>query len=301
MKGVSLRAKMSVGTISNVINCPQQVAPSTFERVTQAIEELGFTRNETARQHRAGKPDAVGLMITDNSNPFCRELVRGAQGVAVSYGVAVTVVDLADSLQAEATLPRLATRHHPRGMLLTWATDESRVLALASAGTRTVYVDQPPRDKANAVSINCKRSPCSRAPGRYGMSPDRLHRASVLGHTSIRPLGRSEGCRGPNPVITIELEPIGSPSVAKGRPTRKRLAALPALHRPDAIFARNDLLATGVLQALNGGPGCSIPRDVSLVSYANIGLAAAVVAPPTSLRQPSSRWESSQCKCWSMS
>ena len=114
MKDVALRANVSVGTVSNVINSPHKVARPTVERVTKAIEELGFSRNETARQLRAGRPDTVGLVIADLSNPFYRELVRGAQGVAMDRGFAVVLIDLSDSVQSDVAMTGLAT-HQPPG------------------------------------------------------------------------------------------------------------------------------------------------------------------------------------------
>ena len=54
MKDVATLAGVSVGTVSNVLNSPDLVSPATQERVRQAIEKLGWVRNESARQLRAG-------------------------------------------------------------------------------------------------------------------------------------------------------------------------------------------------------------------------------------------------------
>ena len=54
VKDVAAAASVSVGTVSNVLNTPSKVAPATVERVLLAIEELGFVRNDAARQLRAG-------------------------------------------------------------------------------------------------------------------------------------------------------------------------------------------------------------------------------------------------------
>ncbi|MFE2756920.1 LacI family DNA-binding transcriptional regulator, partial [Actinosynnema sp. NPDC059335] len=65
-----MRAKVSVGTVSNVLNRPEVVAPATRDRVMGAIEELGFVRNDAARQLRSGTPRAIGLVVLDVGNPF---------------------------------------------------------------------------------------------------------------------------------------------------------------------------------------------------------------------------------------
>jgi LacI family transcriptional regulator len=58
--------------------------------------------------------------------------------------------------------------------------------------------------------------------------------------------------------------------------------------RPDAVFAANDLVAMGVLQALMmQGGDVDVPRDVALIGYDDIDFASAAVVPLSSIRQPS--------------
>ena len=63
VKDVAALAGVSVGTVSNVLNRPDKVAPGTVERVQSAIAELGFVRNDSARQLRAGRSSTVGLIV----------------------------------------------------------------------------------------------------------------------------------------------------------------------------------------------------------------------------------------------
>jgi LacI family transcriptional regulator len=55
IRDVATQAGVSVGTVSNVLNRPELVAPATRARVEEAIAALGFVRNESARQLRAGR------------------------------------------------------------------------------------------------------------------------------------------------------------------------------------------------------------------------------------------------------
>ena len=55
IKEVARRAGVSIGTVSNVLNRPELVASSTRQRVLDAITELGYVRNDSARQLRAGE------------------------------------------------------------------------------------------------------------------------------------------------------------------------------------------------------------------------------------------------------
>ena len=67
---VAAAAHVSLGTVSNVLNRPGLVSVNTRERVTAVIKELGFVRNESARQLRAGSSRAIGLVVIDAANPF---------------------------------------------------------------------------------------------------------------------------------------------------------------------------------------------------------------------------------------
>ena len=85
--GASIRdvadlAGVSVGTVSNFYNRPQIVSPGSFERVRDAVEKLGYVRNDAARQLRAGPSTTVGFVVLNGQNPFFTDVVRGAEDEA---------------------------------------------------------------------------------------------------------------------------------------------------------------------------------------------------------------------------
>jgi DNA-binding LacI/PurR family transcriptional regulator len=67
IKEVARRAGVSIGTVSDVLNRPDLVSPTTRQRVLDAITELGFVRNESARQLRVGHSRTVGLVETGST------------------------------------------------------------------------------------------------------------------------------------------------------------------------------------------------------------------------------------------
>ena len=74
---------------------------------------------------------------------------------------------------------------------------------------------------------------------------------------------------------------------AEGAAAGNRILARPPRDRPDAVFAANDLVALGVLQALVEDGRMRVPEEISLVGFDDIAFAAAAAVPLTSLRQPS--------------
>ena len=74
VKDVAALAGVSVGTVSNVLNRPGSVADRTRAKVEQAMSELNFHRNASARQLRAGVSHTVGVIVMDVGNPYYTEL-----------------------------------------------------------------------------------------------------------------------------------------------------------------------------------------------------------------------------------
>ncbi len=78
MRDVAERSGVSLGTVSNVLNKPELVADTTRQQVLKAIADVGFVRNNAARQLAAGRGQAIGLVTLDIDNPFFSEVARGS-------------------------------------------------------------------------------------------------------------------------------------------------------------------------------------------------------------------------------
>ena len=82
VKQVAAAAGVSLGTVSNVLNRPGLVSPGTRERVERAMADLGFVRNESARQLRAGTSRALAYVMLDGGNPFFHDVAAGIESAA---------------------------------------------------------------------------------------------------------------------------------------------------------------------------------------------------------------------------
>src|SRR3982750_4714125 len=89
VKDVALRAGVSVGTVSNVMNHPEKVPPDSIAKGRAAIDELGFIRNDAARQLRDGRSTTIGLIVLDVRNPFFTDVARGAEDEAARHSLSV--------------------------------------------------------------------------------------------------------------------------------------------------------------------------------------------------------------------
>ena len=291
VRDVAAKAGVSVGTVSNVMNRPEKVSPNTVARVRAAIAELGFVRNDAARQLRAGRSRSIGLVVLDVANPFFTDLARGAEDRAAEEGLTVLLGNSDENIARETAYLDLFEEQRVHGVLISPLGDVGdRLTRLRARGTPTVLVDRQIDDRSfSSVAVDDVAGGYL-AVGHL-VAAGRTHIAFVGGPRSIRQvIDRLEGARkavAEHPDVSLEVIETESLSVLQGRAAGELIRARPSDGRPDAVFAANDLLAMGVLQALNMAGDVHVPGDIALIGYDDIAFASAAVVPLSSIRQPS--------------
>ncbi|MDF2664611.1 MAG: transcriptional regulator [Microbacterium sp.] len=288
IKDVAAHAGVSVGTVSNVLNGRDTVSPGVVERVRASIDALGYVRNDAARQLRAGRSRAIALIVLDVGNPFFAAVARGAEARAAADGYVV----LLGSSGADADQERLYLdqfrEQRVAGVLLTPADADGDVVEhLAAAGIPVVLVDeQTPGEDACTVSVDDVEGGYLAV--AHLLAQGRRRIAFVAGPLTTRQVAdRLAGARRAVTEVAdaaLEIIETDAMTVLAGRAAGEGLRE--RSDRPDAVFAANDLLAVGVLQALTMLGDIRVPDDIALVGYDDIDFAAATVVPLTSVRQP---------------
>lgn len=290
VRDVALRAGVSIGTVSNVMNRPNKVAQTTVLRVQEAIDALGFVRNDAARQLRAGRSRAIGLVILDVGNPFFAELARGAEDEAARAGLSIILGNSDEKAEREATYLDLFEEQRMHGILISPFGDiTARLRRLRDRGIPTVLVDRTSVD-ASFSSVSVDDVTGGRLAVEHLIAIGRRRIAFVGGPMGIRQVtDRLEGARRAieaTPGTSLEVVDSGASTVIAGRGAGLSIVERDGGDRPDAIFAANDLVATGILQALVMQGGIRVPRDIALIGYDDIAFASAAVVPLSSIRQP---------------
>jgi LacI family transcriptional regulator len=292
VRDVAARASVSVGTVSNVLNRPDKVASGTVARVQQAIDDLGFIRNDAARQLRAGRSKTLGLVVLDVRNPFFTDVARGAEDQAARAGLTVILGNSDESSDREGAYLDLFEQQRVHGVLISPFGDiTARLERLRQRGIPAVLVDRSSAD-ASFSSVSVDDLAGGRLAVEHLIAQGRTRIAFVGGPMEIRQVtDRLAGARlavASHPGVTLEVLEIEALSVLAGRAAGVGIAERPPAERPDAVFAANDLVAMGVLQALMmQGGDVVVPRDVALIGYDDIDFASAAVVPLSSIRQPS--------------
>jgi LacI family transcriptional regulator len=291
VREVAALAGVSVGTVSNVLNRPAKVAAPTADRVHAAIRALGFVRNDAARQLRDGRSRAIGLVVLDVGNPFFTDLARGAGRRAASEGLSVLLASSDERGEKEASYLDLFEEQRVRGVLISPVADITpRLDRLRQRGIQVVLIDRISHDDdLSSVSVDDVAGGMLAAEHLLARGRNRL--AFVGGPLGIRQAAdRLEGARTSvqdRRGATLEVIEVDTHSVINGRRAGEHIAARAASDRPDAIFAANDLLATGLLQALHQRAGIAVPDEIALIGYDDIDFTEAAAVPLSSIRQPS--------------
>lgn len=290
VKQVAERAGVSLGTVSNVLNRPERVGNQTRARVLQAIDELGFVRNEAARQLRAGRSRTIGLVVLDVGNPFFTDIAAGVEVAAAKAGLSLVLCNSAEDTGREAHYLALLEEQRAFGVLLSPVDgDSSRIAALRRRGTATVLVDRKGSRSMCSVSVDDVVGGELAVGHLCGLGHRRI--AFVGGPLGLKQVSdRLAGARRAMaearvPERGLAVVETAALTVAQGRAAGERIAALPARRRPTAVFCANDLLALGLLQEMTRRR-IGVPDDIAIVGYDDIEFAAAAAVPLTSIRQP---------------
>ena len=294
VRDVAARAGVSVGTVSHVLNHPDRVADATRERVQEAIDELGFVRSETARRLRRGGSSLVGVLVHDISNPFFTEAARGIEDRLREDRLVPMLASTDSDPERERELIGLLAGLDVRGVIVTpSASTLDNLAVLAGRGIRVVLMDHPPispelptvscDDVAGArvaiehlLALGHRRIGFVNGPADVRQSVDR--RSGVMAALSDAGLHPAE--------VLVETEAVSggnSYSADAGAVGAARLLSDPV--PPTALFCANDQMAIGAMRAIRER-GMSIPGDVAIVGYDDVAVAAELITPLTSVRQP---------------
>ncbi|MDR6905539.1 LacI family transcriptional regulator [Agromyces sp. 3263] len=292
IRDVAQHAGVSVGTVSNVLNRPDEVSAESIARVSRAIEELGYVRNDAARKLRAGVSTTVGFVVLNGQNPFFNDVVRGAEDEASRHNIAVLYGNTDEDVARERLYLDLFEEQQVRGVLISPYGDiQPRLERLRARGIPAVLVDRfGGSSRFSSVSVD------SVAGGRMAVEhlidTGRRRIAFVGGPFDIRQVNdRLAGARvaAENAAVPVEVEVVatGAMTVDEGVAAGARIVSRPRGEWPDALFAANDLIALGLLQSLVVGGRMLVPDEIAIIGFDDISFAAAAAVPLSSMRQPS--------------
>ncbi len=291
VKDVAAAAGVSLGTVSNVMNRPEVVSSGTRERVERAMADLGFVRNESARQLRAGTSRTLAYVMLDGSNPFFHDVAQGIELAAEDADLSLFICNSNSRPEREEMHLDRLMQQRVQGILITPVNPDAPTLdEVSRRGIPVVIVDRL-RESGGFCSVAVDDVFGGRIAVEHLVEKGHTRVAFIGGPDSIGQVReRLQGAReiwaeaGLPPDDLVYL-PTSALTVSEGRSAGERLAGLPVRRRPTAAFCANDLIALGLLQQAIGS-GLRVPEDLAIIGFDDIEFAAAAAVPLTSVRQP---------------
>jgi LacI family transcriptional regulator len=289
---VARLAQVSQAAVSYVLNDSPGVVltPETRQRVLEAASTLGYVPNRAARALRTSRTMTVACIIPDITNPYYPWLERGVQDVAETHGYGLVVYNTDGDAEKERRALHSAREGRVDGLIMTPFHVNAETMAdVTGAGVQVVLLAQATTawNAQGIDTVSIDNVAAARAAVNHLLDLGHSRVAMVAGITGTPPrenrvLGYRKALAEHHIRPEEQLIRAGEFTERGGYEGTRELLRMRPL--PTAIFAANDLMAIGAMQALREA-GLAIPDDIALVGFDNIAAASLVHPALTTIDQ----------------
>lgn len=273
LKDVAERAGVSVKTVSNVVNGYVHVRPDTRARVEEAIAELNYRPNLSARHLRKGRTGVIALAVPELDIPYFAELARYVVNAAAAYGWTVLIDQTGGRREQERVVASGITDHLIDGLIFSPLALTAEDLAGLDGAPMVLLgerVEHGPADRVVIDNVTAAREITAHLIqlGRRRIAAIGSQRTDEGASARLRLAGYADALRAAGLDYDEALvAPASAWHRADGAAAMQGL--LTSGVRPDAVFCFNDTLALGALRALHEA-GLRVPEDVAVVGFDDI-------------------------------
>ncbi len=292
IKDVAKRAKVSIATVSNVLNKSKYVSDELTRRVMDAVREMDYQADPVARNMKAGRSKTIGVVTTDMCGLFYPYVIRGLFEVFNRYGYNMITVDTNGLNDREGSIQRTIdgfaqlVRSRVDGIVFSSIFPEDleeryirELLELSAARKKVEIVGiEADFEKYGIDSVSCDSIGGAQIATQHLLSVGCRRIGHITGPIYTRVAqDRLEGCRRLLREHGIDLD---ARFVAHGDYTHQSgYAAMRALIERadgiDGVFVANDQMAVGALRAL-AEAGKRVPEDMKVIGYDDVFIASVV-------------------------
>lgn len=290
IKEVAKRARVSVGTVSNVISGSVPVSASLKNRVLAAIQALDYHPDHVARSLKTKATKTIGMIVSDITNPFFPQMVRGAEDALWKRGYLLIAFNTDDRVEREKQVVGVLRARRADGLLIVHAGDSSDIAHIETcvkAGIEVVCVDRVPAGiELDTVTIN--NSEAVREGVRHLIDMGHRRIGFLVG-PSIMDIARLR-LQGYKAALHDAGIPIDPALICQGdfREESGRKLTVELLSRSDrvtALFAANAMMAVGALRGINELL-LRCPDDIALATMDEIPFSNVLRPQVTGVAQP---------------
>lgn len=293
---IALEAKVSVATVSRVLNGTAPVKASTRERVLEIINRHQFQPNALARSLTRKESGMIGMIMPDIGNPFFPEVFLGAEQEARARGYTIFLCNTMGEPEKESEYLNILLEKRVDGIIFLggrinqvrpkpelaqeMADCASKLpVVLVNGSMPRLTVPKVQTDEAEGLRLAARHliGLGHREIGFIGGESSIAN--TVVKVTALRSILQDNGIS-----LHSELVLYGGFSVSSGRELMSRLLAAP--NRPTAVMCVNDNVAIGALKAAFE-LGVRVPADISITGFDDTPLASSVIPELTTVSQNS--------------
>lgn len=289
-------AGVSVSTVSNVLNGREsRMREGTLLRVRQAISELGFRPNPSARQLKTGHMPMLGLLVPSIANPFFGTLARWVEAAALERGFGVVLCNTQRDPVRELAYAQALQAQGVRGVIIGSALQAQQHLEpMIASGMAVLGFDRTSESNSQPmdfVSMDNRRAGAVAAEHLISLG----HRSLVYVTPALRSQNREArlaGVRAACEQAGVAFEAhVGLPQSAYEEGEMAEVGRAAVLERCRAgqtvsgWVGMNDMVALGMLAGLHES-GLRVPTDVSLVGIDDLYLSRCLFPTLSTVRQP---------------
>jgi len=290
MKDIAQDLGLSVVTISKVLRNHPDIAEDTRERVLKRMKELDYQPNIMARSLVTGRSFLIGLVVPDLLHPFFAELANSLSAAIGKHGYSAIISSSQEDPELEKReIEQLTGRRLDALVIASAGTSPEPFLRLDRHNMPYILVDRElPGLTANFVGINDETA--GKIATEHLIQQGCKTIAHIRGRENSTGINRFEGYRGALAAaglpyseslivaqsrVDINSEQIGAEAM------RLLLRQRPL---PDGVFAHNDPLAIGAMEAI-GDAGLRIPEDIAVIGCGNLHYDSRLRVPLSSIDQ----------------
>ncbi|MEG0357438.1 MAG: LacI family DNA-binding transcriptional regulator [Christensenellaceae bacterium] len=288
MKDVAKIAGVTQPTVSHVINGTASISKEVCKRVREAIEELNYRPNALAKGLKTNMTKTVGLIVPDISNSYYASLAKAGERLLTNNGY-ISFLSCTDyDGDNEQKLIELLLGYNVDGVIMMYQFANKNVCTqLTRSGVPFVAMDEVPSENV-ACSINsdsfyggylATQHLIEKGRTKIAYLSERLSSLSLAQRLDGYKKAQIDAGITPDESIII-VEKDAHDKVERGLMLGRKLNGKDI----DAVFASTDVIAIGVLRAL-AEMKARVPKDVAVVGYDNIPMAAMSTPALTTVTQ----------------
>ncbi len=294
IRDVARAAGVSKSTVSRVLNGDPNVSAESRNAVMAAMKEMRYTPNALARGLNTRRTGTIGLILSDITNPFHAEVARGVEDLASDYESNVILCNTDGRPKKESAYMDLLLEKRVDGIIFTSVKmDESDVTELRARRVPFVFAGRTlPDVEADSVVVDNVLGGFQATNHLIGLGHHRIAYMAGPSHVSAS-VDRYEGyCQAlrkagiePDPELVAEGDFKQEGGYRAMSVLLDRVAGRTAAAGPTAVFAANDYMAIGALEAIFER-GLRVPEDMAMVGFDDIAFARLHLVQLTTVAQP---------------